>query len=363
MEDEFIQRVCTLYKQPQIVTEYLKYNATGGKLFRGNLFQKSFSILRKCQEDNLQEETCNTENTEDKEIEQYNDFTRKFLIDIAMCMEILQAYFLVTDDIIDNSETRRGKRAWYRLPNIGLDALSHSSQVYSLTCEILMSNYENLSKLSEKDPDECKYLALKTFNEASLITWMGQMQDTLEKKCEVYEDVQYFFNKDYFFGISRAKTSAYTVYLPIKLGIIAANNFSSKINSDLLIKSSELKFFCDYIAYLMQMQDDYLNFYPELSGKSGTDLQERKVTFFTCKYVANLCSDEDKNDFINYLNYKNSNNYIIKLENCIFKMIEQEYDSDEQNVVNIILTRAKNSHQFIRDIVLWIIKKVHRRKK
>ena len=37
---------------------------------------------------------------------------------IGWCAEILQAGFLIADDIMDNAEKRRGKDAWYKIPSV-----------------------------------------------------------------------------------------------------------------------------------------------------------------------------------------------------------------------------------------------------
>lgn len=34
------------------------------------------------------------------------------------CAELLQAAFLIADDIMDNAQNRRGKPAWYRIKNV-----------------------------------------------------------------------------------------------------------------------------------------------------------------------------------------------------------------------------------------------------
>ena len=43
---------------------------------------------------------------------------------VGWCVELLQAFFLVSDDIMDSSLTQRGQVYWYQKPGIGLDAIN-----------------------------------------------------------------------------------------------------------------------------------------------------------------------------------------------------------------------------------------------
>ncbi len=48
----------------------------------------------------------------------FDDYRRAAVL--GWCVEWLQAFFLVADDIMDASETRRGQACWYKLPDVQL---------------------------------------------------------------------------------------------------------------------------------------------------------------------------------------------------------------------------------------------------
>jgi geranylgeranyl pyrophosphate synthase len=50
---------------------------------------------------------------------------------IGWCLEWVQAFFLVADDVMDASPTRRGQPCWYKLPAVGLIAINDSIMLHS----------------------------------------------------------------------------------------------------------------------------------------------------------------------------------------------------------------------------------------
>lgn len=80
------------------VDRMLDYNVPGGKLNRGLSVVDSYKLLK-----------------EGKELTEDEVFLASAL---GWCIEWLQAYFLVLDDIEDNSHTRRGQLCWFRVPKV-----------------------------------------------------------------------------------------------------------------------------------------------------------------------------------------------------------------------------------------------------
>ena len=59
---------------------------------------------------------------------------------LGWCTELLQAALLVADDIMDSSQTRRGHRCWYLMPNVGMTAMNDAFMLVS-SIFILLRKY------------------------------------------------------------------------------------------------------------------------------------------------------------------------------------------------------------------------------
>ena len=99
----------------------LTYNLTGGKKNRGLFVVKCFRELNA---------GCTEEQLEKARI-------------LGWCVELFQSYFLIHDDIMDGSTTRRGQKCWYLRDNVGLMAINDANYLQSLNFEILKHFFGN----------------------------------------------------------------------------------------------------------------------------------------------------------------------------------------------------------------------------
>jgi farnesyl diphosphate synthase len=270
------------YKNTEKIADYVFYNTVGGKGIRKALF-------------NLISENESRES------------------ELTSCMlELLQASLVVIDDIMDNSECRRGQLCYYKKQ--GMISLKYSAYFMGI-----------ISKLISPKCKDIYCAAL--FN-----TCLGQILDSKEKKEEDHTEEMYNIIAEY-------KTSIYTVYLPLVAGYKFMN----------IEEPRELYNFANTIGIIFQMQDDYLNFHPKESNKTGNDLEEMKLTYFTCK----LYTERD-NKYVNkYFEKGEVNEYILEKVRSYFP----EYQKKVEGYVKKAEELAKTFDLNIFNVIYKLLEK------
>lgn len=224
----------------------LEVNAVGGKCNRGMSVPDSVSLLL---------------NKELSEEEYFHAATLGWLI------ELLQAFFLVSDDIMDGSITRRGKPCWYRQEGVGMVAINDAFLLESAIYTLLKKHFRS----------HPSYLPMiELFHETSLQTEFGQLCDLLTAPEDVVNLDNFSLEKYTFIVIY--KTAYYSFYLPVALALHQLNIATPKNLKqahDILIPMGEY----------FQVQDDYLDNFglPEHIGKIGTDIQDNKCSWLVNK--------------------------------------------------------------------------------
>ncbi|CAG7828364.1 unnamed protein product [Allacma fusca] len=180
---------------------------------------------------------------------------------LGWCVEFLQAFFLVADDIMDSSETRRGRLCWYKVDGLGATAFNDAVLLEASVYPILKKYFR-----------EKEYYAdlLDIFHEATFKTSYGQSLDTrtgLEKRLETY-------TVDRYAAIVKYKTSYYSFYLPVSLAMAMAGVRDNKTKEQARTLLLEM-------GHFFQVQDDYLDCFgdTDITGKIGTDIADCKCSW------------------------------------------------------------------------------------
>ena len=226
-----------------LFNQSLKHNTANGKLNRGLSVLDSASILLS--------KPINPRTTP----QEY-----AHLATLGWLTELLQAFFLVADDIMDSSHTRRGSPCWFRMPGVSMIAINDAFMLES-------SIYVLLKKHFRQHPAYVDFLEL--FHEVSMQTEAGQLCDLLTAPEDVVDLSKFSPEKTTFIMIY--KTAYYSFYLPVALALHClqlATEKNLKQAHDILIPT----------GVYFQVQDDFLDIYgsSEQIGKIGTDIQDNK---------------------------------------------------------------------------------------
>jgi len=204
----------------------------------------------------------------------------------ALSLELLHDFMLVHDDIIDKSDTRRGKPSMHVLLNQSLKkfkktkfsgqdlAIVVGDVMYALSINAFLAIDVNFAR---------KEKALKRFVDAAIYTGSGEFIEILYGAEKIDK-----INKNNIYRIYDYKTAFYTFACPLSIGAILAGANNSEID-----KLFEIGM---YLGRAFQIKDDILGMFAEEkeTGKSTTsDLQEGKRTILIWK-AYNKCKYEDR---------------------------------------------------------------------
>ncbi|XP_021902340.1 farnesyl pyrophosphate synthase 1 [Carica papaya] len=247
----------------QWVERMLDYNVPGGKLNRGLSVVDSYKLLKQGNE--LSEDEI-------------------FLsCALGWCIEWLQAYFLVLDDIMDGSHTRRGQPCWFRVPKVGLIAANDGILLRNHIPRILRKHFRGKPYYVD---------LLDLFNEVEFQTASGQMIDlitTIEGEKDLSKYALSLHRQ-----IVQYKTAYYSFYLPVACALLmAGENLDNHVDVKNVLIDMGIYF---------QVQDDYLDCFadPEALGKIGTDIEDFKCSWLVVKALERCNEDQKKVLYENY---------------------------------------------------------------
>ncbi|KAI0730555.1 farnesyl-diphosphate synthase [Earliella scabrosa] len=234
----------------------LGYNVPGGKLNRGLSVVDSLEIIK------------------GRELSEDEYFKAALL---GWCIELLQASFLVSDDMMDQCVTRRGQPCWYRVEGVGLTATNDAFMLEASIYFLLKKHFRT----------ESYYVhLLDLFHETTFKTEIGQLLDLITAPEGAVDLTKFSLARHR--QIVTYKTAYYSFYLPVALamhmcGIPLNASPSNQSSPDPYALAQTILI---PLGEYFQVQDDFLDFAasPAVLGKRGTDIVDGKCSW--CVNVA-----------------------------------------------------------------------------
>lgn len=256
---------------------------------------------------------------------------------VGWCIEWLQAFFLVEDDIMDGSKTRRGQDCWYRNKDVGLIAINDGFLLESHIYRILKHYF------GEKDGKV--YIQLfELFKEVTYQTELGQLLDLTSQPPGATEPQLHLFTNERYYSIVKYKTAFYTFFLPVASAMIL--NAHDTGNAAMAGKDAmkEAMDICMEMGVYFQVQDDYLDCYgtPEVIGKIGTDIEEAKCGWLVMQALK-IVTPEQKQVLIDH--YGKSDPAGVAKVKQLYKDLEleakfQAYEAESYKKITEMLQKA-----------------------
>ncbi|KAG0000298.1 Farnesyl pyrophosphate synthetase [Entomortierella chlamydospora] len=306
----------------------MRYNVLGGKMNRGLTVAETLRILKRGEP--LSEEEIFKANL------------------LGWCIEWLQAFFLVSDDIMDDSKTRRGQPCWFRVEGVGNIAINDAFILESAI-------YFFLKKHFRKDSYYVDLIEL--FHETTYQTELGQLLDLITAPEDNVDLNKFSIEKHSFIVIY--KTAYYSFYLPVALAMHMAG-----VKDEAAFKQAEAILLP--LGEYFQVQDDYLDCYgnPETIGKIGTDIEDNKCSWLI-NQALDIASAEQRKILDENYGKRNEANVKAVKEVYVELGIEGRFKAyEEESYVRINALIEKVDHPLLsQDVFTSFMKRIYKRTK
>ncbi|CAK1584371.1 unnamed protein product [Parnassius mnemosyne] len=190
----------------------------------------------------------------------------------------VQTYFFFWDDFEDGGRIRCGKPCWHLRPDTGSLALNDACIMRSFIEELVRQNFT---------AELCDNI-LRIYNGIYFIGAIGQYLDTIAARSNNYDN----FTREQYNATNVMKSSFFSVKSPILLGLALANKLSEE-------SCNHVDNVCDDIGVLVQIHNDLIDVFNidgSVTGKNGTDIQERKCSWVAVA-VLEKCNTEQRRIF------------------------------------------------------------------
>lgn len=311
------------------VEKNMDHNVPGGKLNRGLSVVDSIRILKGIRSGEL---------TSD-------DYFKAAAL--GWCIEWLQGYFLVMDDIMDSSITRRGQPCWYKVPKVGMIAINDAIVLNSHIFLILRRHFRSSPFYTD---------LLDLFNEVTFQTASGQMLDlitTPEGEVDLNRYTLSTYEK-----IVQFKTAYYSFYLPVACALLLVRESSQEkfqTARNILIK----------MGTYFQVQDDFLDCYgdPSVIGKVGTDIEDTKCSWLVVNAL--LRADEEQRKTIEE-NYGRKDPACVAIIKALYNdlHLKEAFEEYEAKTYEELTAAIDNvADEPLQGVLLSFLKKIYKRSK
>ncbi|KAI9798663.1 MAG: Farnesyl pyrophosphate synthetase [Piccolia ochrophora] len=266
---------------------------------------------------------------------------------LGWCTELLQAFFLVSDDIMDGSHTRRGQPCWYKMPAVGLVAINDAFMLESSIYLLLRRHFK---------PLPCYVDLLELFHDVTFQTELGQQCDLLTAP-EDHVDLAGFSMDKYVFIVTY-KTAYYSFYLPVALALHLldlATPGNLKQAHDILIPLGEY----------FQVQDDYLDNFgaPETIGKIGTDIQDNKCSWLINQALQRASPEQRQVLEDNYGRKDGEKEGRVKkvFEELKLEEVYREFEEKRVGEIRRLIEGVDESQGLLKTVFEGFLKKIYKR--